>query len=67
MEKNIGFNIIDSPEWESVIECVTSIEAQKHLNQWRHEYHIIVLACLPWGQDANFPKTYMSILRKKKG
>ena len=66
MDNNIGFNIIDSPEWESVIECVTSSEAQKHLNQWRHQYQIIVLACLPVGQDPNFPKTYLSVLRKKR-
>ena len=66
MDKNIGFNIIDSPEWESVIERVTSAEAQKHLNQWRHEYYIIVLSCVPWGR-ADFPSTYLSILRKKKG
>lgn len=75
MDKNIGFNIIDSPEWESVIEVLSHTEVQKHLNQWRHTYDIVILTCEPvFNADhhrlADTPAykthTYLSIMRRPR-
>ena len=61
MEK-IFSNVIDSERWESVIEVVPHIEAQKHLNQWRHEYAIMILSCVPVDNQL----TYLSVMRIRK-
>ncbi len=61
MEK-IFSNVIDSDRWESVIEVVPHSEAQKHLNQWRHEYAIMVLSCTP----VSATETYLSVMRVRK-
>ena len=67
MEKNVGFNIIDSKEWESVIEFDTHTEIQKHLNQWRHEYDLIIINCSPMIQpNGNFSYTYLSVMRRRR-
>ena len=62
MEKNIGMNIIDSKDWECVIEVEFHIKVQTKLNQWRHEYDIIILACTPVDERL----TYLSIMRKRR-
>ena len=61
MEK-VFSNVIDSPKWESVIEVVSHSEAQKHLNQWRHEYAIMILSCTPVSPT----ETYLSVMRVRK-
>lgn len=62
MEKNIGFNIIDSKEWECVIEVNIHIQIQTKLNQWRHEYDMIILSCAP----VDGRHTHLSVLRKRR-
>lgn len=62
MEKNVGFNIIDSRDWESVIEIVPHKEAQKHINQWKHEYDLMIITCVPLGAEA----TYLSVMRRSR-
>ena len=68
MDKNVGFNIIDSKEWESVIEVTTHSEAQMHLNQWRHSFDIIIITCIPvpYTEVTDYYDTYLSILRKPR-
>lgn len=68
MEKNVGFNIIDSPEWESVIEVNLHTEIQKKLNQWRHDYDLIILSCVPVVNPSAGGRsdTYLSLMRKKR-
>lgn len=63
MEKNIGFNIIDSKEWECIIEVEIHIQIQTKLNQWRHEYDIIILSCAP----VDSRHTHLSIMRRRRG
>lgn len=62
MEKNIGFNIIDSKEWECIITVDTPIQIQTKLNQWRHEYDMIILSCAPVTER----QTHLSIMRKRR-
>lgn len=62
MEKNIGFNIIDSKEWECVIEVSIHIQIQTKLNQWRHEYDMIILSCAP----VDDRHTHLSLMRRKR-
>jgi hypothetical protein len=62
MEKNIGMNIIDSKDWECVIEVEFHIKIQTKLNQWRHEYDMIILACTPVDER----RTYLSLMRKRR-
>lgn len=66
MEKNVGFNIIDSKDWESVIEITSHQEAQKHLNQWRHEFDLMILSCVPIATGNSFPQTFLSVMRRKR-
>lgn len=49
-----------SKNWECVIEVVPHIEAQKHINQWRHQYDIQIIECKP----INATETYLSVLRR---
>lgn len=53
---------IGNNDWEYVIERVIDSEAQKHLNQWRHNYHIEIVAMEPVGNS----QTYLAIRRMKK-
>lgn len=62
MEKNVGFNIIDSKEWECVVEVSIHIQIQTKLNQWRHEYDMIILSCAP----VNERLTHLSLMRKRR-
>ena len=64
MDKQLHF-IIDSPEWESVIEVGSNSEIQKHLNQWRHQFDIVILNCSAFGEDKGFA-TYLSIMRRPR-
>jgi len=61
MEKSF-VNVIDSHKWESVIEVDLHSEVQKKLNQWRHEYAIMIIACQPLDKS----HTYLSIMRVRK-
>lgn len=61
MEKTF-VNVIDSHKWESVIEVDLHCEIQKKLNQWRHDYAIMIIACQPLDQSL----TYLSIMRVRK-
>lgn len=58
---SIGGSVSQS-DWEYVIERVFDSEAQKHLNQWRHNYHIDIVVMRPVGVN----KTYLVIRRMKK-
>lgn len=49
-----------SKNWECVIEVVPHIEAQKHINQWRHQYDIQIIECKP----INATETYLCVLRR---
>lgn len=62
MEKNIGFNIIDSKEWECVIEVDVPVQIQTKLNQWRHQYDMIILSCTPVSER----QTHLSLMRRKR-
>jgi hypothetical protein len=62
MEKNIGMNIIDSKEWECVVEVSIHIQIQTKLNQWKHEYDMIILSCTP----VNERLTHLSLMRKRR-
>mgnify|MGYP003333178204 FL=1 len=67
MEKNLGFNIIDSKEWESVIEIDNHVTIQKHLNQWRHDYDLIIITCIPMiHPTGNWTDTYLSVMRRRR-
>jgi hypothetical protein len=62
MEKNIGMNIIDSKDWECIIEVNIHIQIQTKLNQWKHEYDMIILSCAPVSER----HTHLSIMRKRR-
>ena len=67
MEKNVGFNIIDSNEWESVIEIDNHSVIQKKLNQWKNDYDLIIITCIPMVlPNGSWTNTYLSVMRRRR-